>query len=50
MKDAVKPSFDSHDGEFWMCEKDFLKLGGQNAVNKTNHARTTSVIKGSMEL
>jgi len=24
MKDAVKPSFDSHDGEFWMCEKDFL--------------------------
>ncbi len=50
MKDAVKPSFDSHDGEFWMCEKDFLKLGGQNAVNKTNHARTTSVIKGSMGL
>lgn len=50
MKDAVKPSFDSHDGEFWMCEKDFLKLGGQSAVNKASQARTTSVTKGSMEL
>ncbi|CAK9056454.1 unnamed protein product [Durusdinium trenchii] len=24
MKDAFHPSFDANDGEFWMCERDFL--------------------------
>ena len=27
MKKAFKPSLDGDDGEFWMCEKDFLLLG-----------------------
>lgn len=45
MKDAVKPkpSFDANDGEFWMCYRDFLKLGSSKMLKAWKVTQVTQI-------